>query len=329
VLYDIRNEFGKPKPESKKILKVLYQLGKDAKKQKITDSEFFDAVGETFRMQPEFFMNELYPFFIEKMANIIGGDKRREMERHILEKFCLLGDERIIYEFKGNITQIDLMEQKENGKSKNLSLSSRAVELSVSSGDIFLTNHRLIAHGLFEVFGDRSMWAVSWRDFVPTWREMLNPWVKQKRLKPGPKAIERGKALVASIFGYQFPTKEHGGVSKIIGTSGITYSFEHDKLRCLIQIKLTDKRKKRNEDLNNIFDMLSGGPDEVLDVIRKIYKIQNKGKVERWSILLTLKRQLKREESALLSNTDKTRIIFHIFLSLIKLGGEYIFSFQY
>ena len=272
MLDNIRNEFGKPKPNSKKILKVLYQLGKDAKKQKITDSEFFDTVGETFRMQPERFMNELYPVFMERIAKIIGVDKRREMERHIIEKFCLLGDERIIYELKGNITQKDLWEQKENGKSKNLSLSSRAVELSVSSGDIFLTNHRLIAHGLFEVFGDRSMWAVSWRDFVPTWREMLNPWVKQKRLKPGPKAIERGKALVASnpIFGYQFPTKEHGGVSKIIGASGITYSFEHDKLRCLILIKLTDKRKKRDEDENNLFDMLSGGPDEVLDVIRKI-----------------------------------------------------------
>ncbi|MHA2289853.1 MAG: hypothetical protein ACXABG_13800, partial [Promethearchaeota archaeon] len=288
MLDDIREEFGKPKPNSKKILKVLYQLGKDAKHQKITDSEFFDAVGETFIMQPEFFMNELYPVFMERIAKIIGVDKRKEMERYILEKFCLLGDEEIIYELEGNITQ------------KDTGLGRRPVELSISSGDIFLTNYRLIAHGMLEVFGDRSIWAVSWRNFVPTWRSMLNPWVKQKRLKPGSKAIERGKDLVDSnpIFGYQFPNDIYKA-SLHAGSGCITYLVEHDELRCLILIKPTD-RSKRDENLNNIFDMLSGGPNEVLDVILEIYKNVKKERFKRRNILLFLKyvkKQLGREES--------------------------------
>lgn len=260
MLDDIRKEIGKPNPKSKNILKILYQLGKNAKSQKIKDTEFFDAIGEIFRLNPEFFMNELYPLFMAKMAKIIGIKRRREMERYIIEKFCLLGDERIIYELEGNITQKDFMEQKESGKYKP---ASRPVTILISSGDIFLTNHRLIAHGLLEVVGGRSFWAVSWRDFVPTWRSMLNPWVKQKRRKPGSKAKQKKADLVDSnpTFGFQFPTKKHNSISKARSLFNKTkytllmYTFHIDKLKCFIFIEPTDK-KNRNEHIHALFDIL-------------------------------------------------------------------------
>ena len=66
----------------------------------LPDSEFYDIVGEAFIFDPELFMNKIYKDFMEKMGKMIGVQKRKEMERYIIKKYCLTENEKIIYELK-------------------------------------------------------------------------------------------------------------------------------------------------------------------------------------------------------------------------------------
>ena len=196
IIDNIKMEFS-ARRSAKRILKSLYSLRTQEKFQQLTDSEFFDIVGEVFNLNPDFFMKELYKTFRNKMGRIIGVEKLKEMEKYIIEKFCLYEGEQILYECKGNIKQTELLEQKKSGKYK---MDSWPVKISVRSGDIFITNYRIIAHGVLKVSGGEStrLW---------TWTSL---WV----FSGGSKRTERRDAKIKSspLFGYQFPYKNHFGL---------------------------------------------------------------------------------------------------------------------
>lgn len=61
VLNDIKEEARNPRIPAKKVIKSLYELRTKEKFQQLSDSEFFDIVGETFKLDPDFFMNSVYP----------------------------------------------------------------------------------------------------------------------------------------------------------------------------------------------------------------------------------------------------------------------------
>ena len=81
ILNHIKEEFRNPKASAKKILKSLYDLRTKEEYQQLSDSDFFDIVGETFKMNPNFFMGKLYKNFRDKIVNIIGPEKLMEMEK--------------------------------------------------------------------------------------------------------------------------------------------------------------------------------------------------------------------------------------------------------
>ena len=124
----IREEFTyrKKHPSKKRILSYLFSLQIDK-----FSSEFVNLVGKTLHFKPKFFMESLYTPFREKLGKICGDEKRREIERQILEKSCLHKGEQILYECEGTV------------KKK----VPKGYKLEVSSGNIFTTNHRIIAEG--------------------------------------------------------------------------------------------------------------------------------------------------------------------------------------
>ena len=135
---NIKKELDSPRPNTKSVLKSLIDLRANKKIQQPSDSEFFDIVGETFKLNPNLFMKELYKPFMNKMGKIIGTEKRKEMEKYIIEKFCLFEDEQILYECKGKIEKAELhIEQKSSGKYK---MDTLPIWISISSGDLFFTN---------------------------------------------------------------------------------------------------------------------------------------------------------------------------------------------
>lgn len=296
---------------SKRSLKYLYDLQTKNKSQQLSDSEFFDAVGETFRLNPDFFMKELYNTFMNKMGKIIGAEKRKEMERYVIEKFCLLEDEQILYELKGNIKQTELLEQKPSGKYK---MDNLPLKISVNTADIFITNKRMIGHGMLKASGgEKTKGGIFY---------LTSLWV----FTGGSKKTERKKALIESspVFGYQFPTKNHIGLGKSKLLHIIAYIVNIDKLKCTISIKPTDK-VKREEQMNKIFDLLRKDANEVLDVIHEAYEREILEKNKRRFSLGILKALLKSEEFTHLSDSD----YFHIVKETYKLDTEFFMTSIY
>jgi len=110
----------------------------------ISDSEFFDIIGGAFKSDPEDYMKNLYGEVRRTMKKLYGDEKLKEMEKYILDKFCLLEDEQILFETEGRIN-----------------IYHPPFKLSIKSAKILVTNYRLIAQG--NLISERSQtgWQVN------------------------------------------------------------------------------------------------------------------------------------------------------------------------
>jgi hypothetical protein len=123
----IEEELKKTNPSKKKILNHLYDL-------QLYDFEFLNLIGETYKLNPLFFMKTLYSNIWKKMGKLLGNGGRNRAERYIIENYCLHGGEEILYECEGSIKKLK-------------PLRKPFIKLKVSLGIIFITNHRIIAQG--------------------------------------------------------------------------------------------------------------------------------------------------------------------------------------
>ncbi|MFX1487679.1 MAG: hypothetical protein ACFFBI_00910 [Promethearchaeota archaeon] len=131
VLNIIKEELQNTKPSSSKILKSLMDLRSKQEFQQLSDSEFYNIVGETINSKPEFFMEKLYNSFRSKMRKLIGDEKLMEMEQDILEKHFLHEGEQILLELRGNFGQNRKMTQ----------------PIFIDRANLFVTNDRIIVQG--------------------------------------------------------------------------------------------------------------------------------------------------------------------------------------
>ncbi|MFW9829542.1 MAG: hypothetical protein ACFFEY_18355 [Candidatus Thorarchaeota archaeon] len=296
ILNDIKKAIEKSKPNVKLILNILYDLRSKKKVRQLTDTDFFDVVGETYNMAPEFFMKELYETFMVKIGKLIGAEKRQEMERYIIEKFCLDEDEKILYVCKANVKLTEMLEQTTKGKTKG---GLFGIIISVKSGDIFITNQRLIAHGFFKVKGGESQ---KWFVWGPG-----SLWI----FTGGSKRRERQKELFESTpFGYQFPIKNHMGLGKVKLLHLIGYQLIVKNRICMITIKPLNKQK-REEHLNSIFNLLRKDAEEILALIQGIFEF-DKGEKFKKRLIPNFIKSLKHhevEEYNDLSDSDYLNIV--------------------
>ena len=131
IMNYIKEELQKRRPASNKILNLLLDLRRKAEFQQLSDSEFFNIVGETFHLRPDFYMSMIYKPFRNKLRKLIGDDKLREMEKFIIEKYNLHEGEHISYIFDGSLIQ--------NAKMLK--------PFFIESATFFFTNHRVITQG--------------------------------------------------------------------------------------------------------------------------------------------------------------------------------------
>ncbi|MFW9819976.1 MAG: hypothetical protein ACFFE5_10230 [Candidatus Thorarchaeota archaeon] len=307
IVNTIKGELKSSKPNTKRILKLIF----DIEKEKLNKPEYFEIVGKIFKMNPDFFMKEIYETFMVKLGKMISVEKRHEMERYIIEKYCLVEDEQILYESTANVKQTELIEQKESGKYK---MDTLPLTITVSSGDVFLTNYRVIAQGLLKVKGGERT-----RGFL-FWATDL--WVftgKSKRTERIDTLIES-----SSVFGYQFPINNHWGLSKSKLLHIVAYFVKRNKLKCVISIKPTDK-SKRDADIVAIFNLLRKDPDETLTVIKEIYDFEKLEKFARRTIWGILKSIWKGEEYLGVPKSD----ILNIVIETYKIDPEFFMTSIY
>ena len=133
----IRIERALEMKKSSELRDHLYALHFD---NSLSDFEFFDVIGNIYQRAPVFFMSKFFNRMrhkISKFRKNFGNEGLQVMDKYILEKFGLEKEEKILFEFKGKISI----------------RKPKKYKFKVFKGPIYVTNHRIIAHGqgMFEI----------------------------------------------------------------------------------------------------------------------------------------------------------------------------------
>ncbi|UCC20499.1 MAG: hypothetical protein JSV62_04205 [Promethearchaeota archaeon] len=325
LINEIKEELQNERPNSNSILKSLYDLRTKEKSHQMTDSEFYDVVGETFKLSPDFFMKELYQTFRNKMAKIIGVRDLMDMEKYIIEKYCLYDGEEILYECHGSIKQ---------------STGESDVAVSVSKGFLFVTTHRIIAQGTIKVSGGHDILGPGTIILPLVWATFSGI---SKRARGKTDLIESSIDQELSCYGYQFQIKNHINLKKsgdrwirysVIDLESITKKIENISLSKRLQKslqgeinKIISKMDLKNamrpiritlpspskDKLDELFQVLCKDTNEILDSFIELHEIGLNEKLKRKQFLYRLRQLWKSEEYKQLSNSDCLDIVKAIY----------------
>ncbi|MBY8988696.1 MAG: hypothetical protein KGD61_09600 [Candidatus Lokiarchaeota archaeon] len=268
ILNSIKKEFERVDPSKDinwevklrtEILSFFYGLLTKEEYQHLSDSDFNYIVGETFKLNPEFFMDSLYGDLRQRMEK----KNRLEMDKYIIEKYSLIDEEHIIYECNGNIKFVDSQMVKPSGGLKIMGANPAIVD--ITSGSIFLTNYRLIAQGILDTKGGRN-W--NWGLAVTV---ITGNSARYKALKT---ILES-----SPTYGYQFPIRNHMFLKK--KGNGVSYQCIQDNQLKRIKIKLTSKAShaEREEKINSLFKILSKDVNHIKETIEVLLEMVLK---DRW-----------------------------------------------
>jgi len=150
IVNNIKEEISELEPSYSRIKTYLTDFQTKEEFQFLSDTDFFDIVGNAFKLIPELFMNN--SFHSNYLPYSFPKEKRKRMARHIIEKHSLYDGEKILHECDANIGMFDL----KTGRAQ--------VSISINNGHLFITNNRIIAQGGLKVIGGKGIGSSSRRD---------------------------------------------------------------------------------------------------------------------------------------------------------------------
>lgn len=316
ILNKIKEEFEKASSEdlisgerlTQKLLTTFSDLLYKEEYQYLSDSNLNFIVGETFNLDPEYFMGSLYWYLRQRMEK----KNRLLMDKYIIEKHSLIDEEHIIYECNGNIKLTVKLTVKPSGNLK--SGGSLPESITITLGSIFLTNYRVIAQGILDTKSKRNF---SWLIAV----DILSfPYGGVGRY--GSKELLSESSLT---FGYQFPSRIHIKLKK--KRSGVSYMCIQDNQFKLIQIKLPmeTSQAKREEQVNIIFKILSKDANHIKETIKVILEIELKNKEKSKEIATLLLNLRLAEEYQTLTDSEYTDIVETTY----KMNPQFFMTYVY
>jgi len=196
-------------------LKISAFLSELSSKEGLSYSEFFDIVEEAFKSDPEFYMTNLDEEVRKRGRKLHGDEKLKEMEKNLLEKISLYDGEQILFESEGRIKQLRAAWVEPSGRIK---LDTSPISVSIKSGNIVVTNYRLIAQGKLKISGGQSLF----------WGPVINAISGN----PASRRKERRKDIMAfstqqelPCYGYQFSFQNHTGLEKMYSNLKVAYGI--------------------------------------------------------------------------------------------------------
>jgi hypothetical protein len=260
ALDNITQELKKKHPSIRKILNSLFNSLK-AQQLDISGPEFYDIVGETFKLNPKFFMKYLYEDIRKEVSKVYSDEKMQEMERYIIKKFFLYDGEQILYEYDGvNISQ------EIKGKYK----------LKIRSAIIYITNYRIIAQGKLKKEVHSGVGAdgtgIGIIDIF-----ILIGYSAKAAVKSSAHRKELEKSINESwegdlpTYGFPFPIYPSLNLKKTY--KYIRYNVQKEGINC--QIKISPSSYKTRTNLNEILKAFQ--IDEPLGKIEITYKFPTLG----------------------------------------------------
>lgn len=258
----IYEEMSSADPYITRIVGYLDDLRTKEELQSLADVDFYDIVGETFKLNPSIFMKHIYEKFWQYK-------NKSEMEKYILEKYCLYDGEQILFEGSGKTIQ----ELPGGGRNS-------------VSGTIYVTNFRIIGQGKLS-----SIKGVPFDDWIDV---VISPFRGHRdKKKSKDELIEGSTYQELPCYGYQFKTKNRSGVKK--KKDGIKYSVnrEEKKIRFSdfkkymmghrsVRITLTHPDRAQ---INNLFEVLCIDINQIMNVIRELLDMELDQKRKGWAVL--------------------------------------------
>ncbi|MFX0004131.1 MAG: hypothetical protein ACFE9C_08105 [Candidatus Hodarchaeota archaeon] len=306
IVDKINDEMISPEPHPDRIISQLIDLrellGKDI-------PVFYDIVGGTFKLNPEFFMKSIYrnPVF-----------QKDEITKHIIEKFCLYQGEEILFEFQGDIKQIDDVQNN--------------IYVSVTGGTIFITNYRIIAHGKLKAKG-HSFNAYIWGGSI-AW--LLSG--GSKRAKSREALIDKSAEQKLPCYGYQFNTRNHVRLKK--KSNGILYSIIGEKpenianasrmkqvkelIKAIRMVRITLPYPKR-EIIDRIYEVLSKDVNHTFYAFLELHEMKLNEKLKRNEFLYRLKKLWDSEEYKGFTSSNYLDVVDAVY----NLDPEFFMTFIY
>lgn len=249
----IYEEMGGPDPFNTRIITDLCDLRTREEFQSLSDVDFYDIVGKTFSLNPEYFMKSIYGD-----SRLYQHVDKKEMAKHIVEKYCLYDGEEILYECNGNIVQKNVW--KDN------------VKALVKNAIIFVTNNRIIAQGKLDAKGGADTW-------LPIFLWGFSGSHRRTKSKKG--ISESSSLQELPCYGYQFKTKNHQGLKK--KTDGIKYSMniEDDiskvsgtqQVKGMREVRITLPNPNK-EQITNLFEVLCKDANQIMNSIRELFYME-------------------------------------------------------
>ena len=294
IVSKIYEEMSVPDLSFPRVVDYLRDLRIKEEYQSLSNTEYYDIVGETFKLNPDIFMKHIY------------GDRRfyqynnSEMQKYILEKISLYEGEQILFEDSGKIIQ-------EGGGGIN-----------TVSGRIYVTNYRIIAQGTLSTKKEKQVgggWGLM--DLVRVPMELALTGNRAGR-KSKDELIEGSTYQELPCYGYQFKTKNHSGLKKkkdgikyeliayrvgnISKTSNIQQTIALNEATRTIRIILPYKKAERTIYL---FNLLCKNANQIVDNLRELHEMGFNRIIKRRKIL----GGLKSEEYQHLSDSDYLYIV--------------------
>ncbi|MBY9009438.1 MAG: hypothetical protein KGD74_06200 [Candidatus Lokiarchaeota archaeon] len=294
IVNNIKEEMLKPYPNSTRIITHLHDLRTREEYQSLFNSEFYDIVGETFKLNPEYFMKSIYGNgrFYKKI-------NKSEMEKYILEKLCLYDGEQILFEGVGEIEQ-------------------KSVDVGVwVGGRIYVTNYRIIAHGALKSHGRG-----------PTLLDLVSLPLTGGA---GKSTIINGSTnQELPCYGYQFKIKNHQGLKKkdyrikynvIEGNIGLKKGIRYSKLLRNITITLPYTEK---EQIKFLYGILCKDANQILVFIKEELQKENPVRFILVPFLKSLSLRVSEEYQQII-DSDYLDIVRETY----KLNPEFFMTFIY
>lgn len=288
----IYEEMSSADPSITRIVGYLDDLRTKEEYQALSNSGFYDIVGETFKLNPDIFMKHIYEKF--------GQYKNKsEMEKYILEKYCLYDGEQILFEGSGKIVQ------KGDGGINSV------------RGMIYVTNCRIIVPSKLSTKKWTSSTDLNLID-VLGWAISPLRGNRDKR-KSKEKLIEGSFHQELPGYGYQFPIKNHSLLSKNKdGINKTSYIFDKGKLKDHRFVTITLTHPDR-EKVDNLYGVLCKDTNQIVDSLSGLLEGGLK-RSKKWFV-----NNLKSEECNHRSDSDYLYIVEETY----KLDPEYFMSSIY
>ena len=303
---NIKEEISSPEPSHERIITYLNDLRTKEEYQSLTDSEFYDIVGETFKLNPEFFMKYIYGN--QKLYKDVN---EQEMEKYIIEKFCLYEGEQILHECNGEIKELN----------PSLKFAVGTPVKVLVHGRIYVTNYRIIVNGKLSARGGRLYGGGG---LLLGLLDLASAGVTggSKRDKSKTGIIEGSTSQEIPCYGYQFKTNNHVELKK--KSNGLLYSVIVDKVEnlnnisSLKQVKALVQAKRqvritlpytKKEEINNLFKILCKNVNHTVNSFLEIYEMGLNEELKRGEFLYRLRRLWDSEEYRQLSDSEYVDIV--------------------